>query len=440
MKRQELIEIDKRHVWHPYTPMQEYIERGEPLVIAEARGAVLRDVDGRSYYDGNASWWTALLGHNHPRLIEALHDQSRKMCHVAFGGMTHEPAVLLAEKLAARAPGEMPHVFFSDNGSTAVEAALKMSLQFHKQNGAPERTRFVALEHAFHGETLGVTSLGGVDAFRQAFDGSLPLTVYHAPSPGAHGQTVESAVQSLSGLLERHGSSIAAMVVEPLIQGAGGMLMHPPSYLSEVRRLTREYGVHLIVDEVFTGYGRTGTFWASEQAGIEPDILCTAKGLSGGVLPFAATLTRTEIFEGFFGDPSRAFYYGHTFAGNPLGARVALEVLTVYEEEAVLEGIPERSRRLRGLIERVAAAHPGARRPRSLGMCGAVELGDGADYLNRLGWRVFDEAKKRGAYLRPLGNVVYLAPPLNIPLSDLDALIAIVEESIDIVMREYGKA
>lgn len=439
MKRQELIEIDKRHVWHPYTPMQEYIERGEPLVIAEARGALLKDVDGRSYYDGNSSWWTALLGHNHPRLLAALHDQSRKMCHVAFGGMTHEPAVLLAEKLAARAPGRMPHVFFSDNGSTAVEAALKMSLQFHKQNGAPGRTRFVALEHAFHGETLGVTSLGGVSAFRQAFTESLPLSVFHVPSPGAEGQSNEASLKALTETLDRHGDFIAAMVVEPLIQGAGGMLMHSASYLGEVRRLTQARGVHLIVDEVFTGYGRTGTFWASEQGGIEPDILCTAKGLSGGVLPFAATLTRSEIFEGFFGDPSRAFYYGHTFAGNPLGARVALEVLTVYEEESVLDGIAERAARLGALFARVGA-RPGARRPRSLGLCGAVELGDGADYLNQLGWRVFDEAKKRGAYLRPLGNVVYLAPPLNIPLSDLDALIAIVEESIDVVMREYGKA
>lgn len=439
MKREEIIEIDKRHVWHPYTPMQQYIEKGEPLVIARALGSWLEDVDGRRYLDGNASWWTSLLGHNHPRLVAALRQQSEIFCHVAFGGITHEPAVRLAERLAARAPG-LPHVFFSDNGSTAVEAALKMSLQFHAQNGAPGRTRFIALEHAFHGETLGVTALGGVGAFHGTFSGALPLRVLHAPSPGEGDAGAEArAIESLERLLREHGESIAALVIEPLIQGAGGMLIHGPEYLRAARRLTEEHHIHFIVDEVFTGYGRTGTFWACEQAGVLPDILCTAKGLSGGLLPFAATLTRPAIFEGFLGGAERAFYYGHTFAGNPLGARVALEVLAIYEEERVLEGIPERASLLNAALERLGR-WPLVRRGRNVGMCAAVDLGDGTDYLNPLGWRVSEEARRRGAYLRPLGNVVYLAPALNIPLSDLDELLGILEESVEVVMSDYGKA
>lgn len=440
MKRDELIALDKRHVWHPYTPMRQYIESGEPLVVARARGCIIEDVDGRRYLDGNASWWTSLLGHNHPRLLEALRHQAEAFCHVAFAGITHEPAVLLAEKLAQRAPGLMPRVFFSDNGSTAVEAALKMSLQFHAQNGSPERTMLVALEHAFHGETLGVTALGGVAAFRKAFHKSLPIQVLHVPSPGAPDAQAEPiALARLERTLEEHGSRIAAVVLEPLIQGAGGMLMHGAAYLRAAHAWTRAHQVHLIVDEVFTGFGRTGTFWACDQAGVEPDILCTAKGLSGGVLPFAATLTSPALFEGFLGASDRAFYYGHTFAGHPLGARVALEVLAIYEEEKVLEGVPERARRLAAAFEKLAEL-PGIHRARSLGMCAAIDLGDGADYLNPLGWRVFEEAKRRGAYLRPLGNVVYVAPALNIPLPDLDELLQIVHLSVEAVMKDYGKA
>lgn len=441
MNRHDLIQLDKRHVWHPYTPMKQYIEAGDPLVITKAFGSWLEDADGRRYLDGNSSWWTSLLGHNHPRLIDALRRQSEMFCHVAFGGITHEPAVLLAEQLAARAPGALPHVFFSDNGSTAVEAAMKMSLQFHAQNGSPERTRFIALDHAFHGETFGVTALGGVEAFRRPFRASLPPGVLHVPSPGQDHDpdAVHRGARALESTLCDHGATISALVIEPLIQGAGGMLMYSPEYLRIARRLTEQYHVHLIVDEVFTGYGRTGTFWASEQAAIVPDILCTAKGLSGGVLPFAATLASPQIFEGFLGEPERAFYYGHTFAGNPLGARVALEVLALYDDEKILEGIPERALRLQAAFERMQRS-PRVCRARSLGMCAALELGEGTDYLNPLGWRVFEEAKRRGAYVRPLGNVVYLAPALNIPLADLDELLLIVEQSVECVMSKYGKA
>lgn len=427
--REEIILGDRRHVWHPYTPMGDYLSAGDPLVVARAAGSRLYDSDGRNYLDANSAWWTSLLGHNHPRLVQALKDQADRMCHVAFGGITHEPAVLLAERLVRAAPAGLTRVFYSDNGSTAVEVAVKMALQFHAQNGAPERTRLLSLEHAFHGETWAVASLSGVAAFRAGVEFSGP-DVVQLPSPGVD---EARALLELEKQLTEHGARVAALVVEPLIQGAGGMLMYDPEFLRRARELTEAAGALFIVDEVFTGFGRTGRFWAVDHAGVSPDILCTAKGLSGGVMPFAATLTSERVFEGFLGDRSRALYYGHTYTGNPLGARVAAETLAVYEDEAVLAGIPERAERIRRSFERMGARQ-GARAPRALGMCAALELGGESDYLADSGWRVSRAARRRGAYLRPLGSVVYIAPPLNISLPDLDELLSIVEESVAAVL------
>jgi len=427
--RKELVELDKRFLWHPYTPMQVYLEQTEPLVIERAEGARLFDADGRSYLDANSSWWCALLGHRHPRLVRALVDQAQTLAHVALAGITHEPAARLASELAALAPAGLEHVFFSDNGSTAVEAALKMALQFFAQNGAPERRRFVALEGAFHGETLGVTALGGIEVFRRPFAGVL-LDCLHVPR--ADGGP-EKAFAALEEYVMRHAGELAAVVLEPVLQGAAGMRLYSPDLLRKARALTESAGALLIFDEVFTGFGRTGPMWASQHAGISPDLLCLAKGLTGGMLPMGATLSTRRIFEGFFGDGSRAFLYGHTYSGNPLGARLALEVLAIYREEAVLE-------RARPKAERIArcfaalAERPGVFAPRALGMVGAVDLGTESGYLERAGWRVYDEALKRGAYLRPLGNVVYVAPPLNIPDDDLDELLGIVMESVRAVV------
>lgn len=430
--RQEIIAGDQRHVWHPYTPMSDYLAAGDPLVVARAAGSRLYDHDGRSYLDANSAWWTSLLGHNHPRLVRALKEQADSMCHVAFGGITHEPAVVLAERLVAAAPPGMSRVFYSDNGSTAVEVAVKMALQFHAQNGAPERTRLLSLEHAFHGETWAVASLGGVAAFRAGVEFSGP-EVRQLPSP-AKGEA--RALEALEHELGEDGARVAALVVEPLVQGAGGMLMYGPEFLRRARALTEAAGALFIVDEVFTGFGRTGRFWAVDHAGVSPDILCTAKGLSGGVLPFAATLTTERVFGGFLGDRARALYYGHTYTGNPLGARVAAETLAVYEDEAVLAGVPERAARIAESFARLGRLD-GAHSARSLGMCAALELGgdpSSAGYLADSGWRVSRAARKRGAYLRPLGSVVYVAPPLNIPLADLDELLGIVEESLTVVL------
>jgi adenosylmethionine---8-amino-7-oxononanoate aminotransferase len=425
LPREQVIALDKAHVWHPYTAMDEYIAETNPLVVSRASGCRLFDADGRSYIDGNASWWCSALGHNHPRLVRALTVQAERLSHVALGGITHEPAALLAKNLVALAPAGLEHVFFSDNGSTAVEVALKMSLQYWVQNGRPERTRFVALDGAFHGETLGVTALGGVEVFRRPF-ASVIMDCLRVP---AVSEGHERAFAALEAMLEQGSDRIAAVVLEPMVQGAAGMRMYDPEFLRRARALTTKHDVFLVLDEVFSGYGRTGPMWASAHAGVVPDLMCTAKGFTGGMMPMAATLATRRIFEGFFGGSERSFFYGHTFTGNPLGAAIALEVLRVYEEECVLERAALKAQRIRAAFAAFADI-PGVSTTRSLGMIGVLELAGRQGYLERSGLRVYHEALRRGAYLRPMGNVVYIAPALNIADADLDELLAIVADSV----------
>ncbi len=429
--RERIVALDKRRVWHPYTAMDDYAKDVDPFVVVRAEGARLYDADGRSYLDANSSWWVAALGHGHPRLVAALEKQARTFPHVSLAGVTHAPAAELAEALCAVAPSGLEHVFYSDDGSTAVEVALKLALQFWAQNGRPERRAFVALENGFHGETLGCTAVSGVEVFRRPFAGSL-AEVFHVPSPGDPEVSLERAVDALAKRMATESDRIAALVLEPIVQGAAGMRIYDPRYLRIARELCDRHDVFLIADEVFSGYGRTGTMWACEHAAVSPDLLCTAKGFSGGMLPMAATLASRRIFDGFLGGPERAFYYGHSFCGNPLGAAVALEVLHIYEEERVLEKIVGKAERIARCFAELAEL-PGVARTRTLGMIGALDLAGGAGYLARGGWRVFEQARSRGAYLRPLGSVVYVAPPLVIPDDDLEELLRIVSESVTAV-------
>jgi adenosylmethionine-8-amino-7-oxononanoate aminotransferase len=438
MDRARIVALDKRRVWHPYTAMDDYAERVDPLVVVRAEGARLHDADGRSYLDANSSWWVAALGHGHPRLVAALERQARAFPHVSLAGVTHAPAAELGEALCAVAPRSplgtragLEHVFYSDDGSTAVEVALKLALQYWAQNGRPERRAFVALDGGFHGETLGCTAIGGVEVFRRPFAGAL-AEVFHVASPGDPQVSLDAAVAALAAVLERARDRIAAVVVEPVVQGAAGMRIYDPAYLRAARALCDRHDVFLVADEVFAGYGRTGPMWACQHADVAPDLLCTAKGFSGGMLPMAATLATRRVFEGFLGAPDRAFFYGHSFCGNPLGAAVALEVLRVYEEEKVLEAAQPKAARIARCFDALAAL-PGVARTRALGMIGALDLAGDAGYLARAGWRVYEEARRRGAYLRPLGNVVYVTPPLVIPDADLDELLGIVAESVTAV-------
>jgi adenosylmethionine-8-amino-7-oxononanoate aminotransferase len=426
LAREQVIALDKAHVWHPYTAMDEYIAETTPLVVDHASGARLFDADGRAYLDGNASWWCCTLGHNHPRLVRALQSQAERLSHVSLDGRrTHEGAALLANNLVKVAPAGLEHVFFSDNGSTSVEVALKMALQYWAQNGRPERTRFVALDGAFHGETLGVTALGGIEVFRRPFS-AVVMECLRVP---AASDGFERAFSALEAFLERDADSIAAVVLEPMVQGAAGMRIYSPEFLKRARELTTKHDVFLVLDEVFAGYGRTGPMWAGSHASVVPDMMCTAKGFTGGMLPMAATLATRRIFEGFFGGSARSFFYGHTFTGNPLGAAVALEVLRVYEEEHVLERAAVKAERISAAFAELTDL-PGVSTTRSLGMIGALELQGGQGYLERRGLAVYREALRRGAYLRPLGNVVYIAPALNIADADLDELLGIVAESV----------
>jgi len=429
-RRERIVELDKRHVWHPYTPMGDYLAETNPLVIERAEGVRLYDLDGRSYLDGNASWWTMLLGHRHPRLLRALERQAAELCHVALAGIAHEPAARLSAELVQAAPDGLERVFFSDDGSTAVEVAMKLALQYWSQTGRPTRRRFVALDGAFHGETLGATALGGVEIFRRPFAGVLVECIHVPVADNGH----ERAFAALERVLETESDTIAAVVLEPIVQGAAGMRIYAADYLARTRELASRHDVFLVLDEVFTGYGRTGPMWAAEHAGIAPDMMCVAKGFTGGTLPMAATLVSERIFQGFLGEPSRAFWYGHTFCGHPLGAAVAREVLAVYREEQVLARAAVKAERIARAFDAFSAL-PGVLCTRHLGMLGALELGrassdSGSSYLERVGWRVYTEALRRGAYLRPLGNVVYVTPALNIADADLDELLGIVEESV----------
>lgn len=429
-RRRDLVALDKRHVWHPYTQADVYERQVDPLVIASARGAWLEDVDGRRYLDGNSSWWVGALGHNHPRLVRALCEQAETLCHCSLAGVTHEPAARLAEELAAVAPPGLGRVFYSDNGSTAIEAAVKIAAQYWAQQGRPARQRFLALGGAFHGETLAAASLGGVELFRSAVSGLAFECLRVDPAGG--GDAYAQAFDALGELVARHADELAAVVVEPVVQAAAGMRFYPPAFLRHLRERCDAHDVFLVFDEVFTGYGRTGPMWAADLAGVAPDLLCVGKGFTGGVLPMAATLATERVYDGFRGARDRAFFHGHSFCGNPLGAAVAREVLRVYRDERVLEGVPERSARIAGAFAELAAL-PGTANARSLGMIGAIELappGAEAGYLAEVGWRVYDEARRRGAYLRPLGSTVYVAPAVNIELADLDRLLGVVGESV----------
>jgi adenosylmethionine-8-amino-7-oxononanoate aminotransferase len=369
-----------------------------------------------------------VLGHGHPRLLAALREQAGALCHVPLAGIAHEPAALLAAELVRVAPDGLEHVFYSDDGSTAVEAALKLALQYAAQTGRPRRRRFVALDGAFHGETLGATLVGGIELFRRGFGGVTVDCLRVPAGAAAH----ERTFFALAELVDGYESEIAGVIVEPMLQGAAGMRPYDAGLLRSAREVTRRHGIPLILDEVFTGYGRTGPMWASEHAGIAPDVLCVAKGFTAGMLPMAATLTTHEVFAAFLGDPSRAFLHGHTFCGNPLGARLAREVLAVYEDERVIERARPKAAAIRRAFMALGEL-PGVENARSLGMVGALDLGTGG-YLGEGGWRVYDEALRRGAYLRPLGSTVYVAPAINISDADLEELLAIVEGSVRAVV------
>jgi len=413
---------DHAHLWHPFTQQRGWVGE-QPLVIERAEGTDLIDVDGRRYVDGVSSLWCNVHGHRHPRLDAAVRAQLDRVAHTTMLGLSHPPGIELARRLVEVAPAGLRRVFYSDSGSTAVEIALKMAFQFwqqHPDGSARRRTRFVALREAYHGDTVGSVSLGGIDLFHSIYRPLLFDALRAEPGDAA----------DLERILTAHGDEVAAVVVEPLVQGAAGMLVHPPGYLRSVRDLCDRHGALLIVDEVATGFGRTGRMFACEHEGVAPDFLCLAKGLTGGYLPLAATLTTERVYEGFLGEfeELRAFFHGHTYTGNPLACAAALATLDVFEEDGTLEHVAQLDALLDELLEPVAAL-PAVGEVRRRGLMCGIEL-TGFPLGWRMGHRVVLEARLRGAVVRPLGDVVILMPPLAIGACELRRLVDIVRDAI----------
>ncbi len=421
--RAELIEADRRHVWHPFTQQQSWCDDGEePLVIDHGAGTNLYDVEGNEYIDGVSSLWCNVHGHRHPAIDGAIRAQLDRVAHSTMLGLSHQPAIELAERLIAIAPGGLQRVFYSDSGSTAVEIALKMAFQWWAQRGGPERTGFISLENGYHGDTIGAVSVGGIDLFHAVYRPLLFQTWQARVGDGDH----------LAQLLAERGRQVAAVIVEPLVQGAGGMLMAPDGYLRRVRELCDEHGVLLICDEVATGFGRTGRMFACEHEGVAPDLLCLGKGLTGGYLPLAATLTTEAVYAGFLGRPDeeRTFFHGHTFTGNPLACAAGIATLETFERERTLERAPGKIELLARHLERRVAPLPAVAEVRQRGLMVGIELAE-QTLEERLGHRVALAARRRGAIIRPLGNVIVLMPAPAMSYEDLRRLVAITAASID---------
>ena len=413
---------DHAHLWHPFTQQRGWVGE-QPLVIERAEGTDLIDVAGRRYIDGVSSLWCNVHGHRHPRLDAAVRAQLDHVAHTTMLGLSHPPGIELARRLVELAPAGLRRVFYSDSGSTAVEIALKMAFQFwqqHADGAARRRTRFVALREAYHGDTVGSVSLGGIDLFHSIYRPLLFDALRAEPGDAA----------DLERILTAYGDEVAAVVVEPLVQGAAGMLVHPPGYLRSVLDLCDRHGALLIVDEVATGFGRTGRMFACEHEGVAPDFLCLAKGLTGGYLPLAATLTTERVYEGFLGEfeELRAFFHGHTYTGNPLACAAALATLDVFEEDGTLEHVAQLDALFDELLEPVAAL-PAVGEVRRRGLMCGIEL-TGFPLGWRMGHRVVLEARLRGAVVRPLGDVVILVPPLAIGACELRRRVDIVRDAI----------
>ncbi len=424
---EDLARADRRHLWHPFTQQQGWIEDDSQVVIDHADGTTLFDTDGNAYIDGVSSLWCNVHGHRHPALNEAIRRQLDRVAHSTMLGLSHEPAIELAERLVAIAPPGLTRVFYSDSGSTAVEVSLKMAFQWWAQQGEPQRTEFICLENAYHGDTLGAVSVGGIDLFHSVYR-PLLFDILAARAGDA---------EHLAGLLAEHGETVAAVIVEPLVQGAAGMLMQPDGYLRRVRELCDEYGVLLICDEVATGFGRTGRMFACNHEDVVPDLLCVGKGITGGYLPLAATLTTERLYEGFLGrhEDYRSFFHGHTYTGNPLGCAAGIATLETFERERTIEQLGPKIELLTRLLEREIAPLDGVAEVRQRGFMVGIEL-SARPAGDRAGHRVTLAARRRGAIIRPLGDVVVLMPPLVITESELRRLVTISAAAIDAATAE----
>ena len=433
---------DKRYLWHPFTQQQDW-EAEPQLIITHAEGCYLIDDTGRRYLDGVSSLWANLHGHRHPMLNAALQEQIEKVAHTTMLGLTHPNAIQLAKRLVELAPGHLSRVFYSDTGAAAMEIALKIAYQYWQQvsPAQPQKKYFLSLTNAYHGDTVGAMSVGGIDVYRRAYSPLFfPTIAVPANTPCTCGSqpTCTSCdmpcLDELERVIGQHAHELAAVTIEPLLQGAGGIRVYPPGYTRAVWEMAKRHNVLFIVDEVATGFGRTGKMFACEHEGIEPDIMGLAKGISGGYLPLAATLTTEEIYQAFLGE-GRTFYHGHTYTGNPLACAAALASLDIFAQERTLERLQPRISQLSRGLERLREL-PLVAQTRQCGFVAGIELAQNKNRQtpfppqHKIGVRVIKEARKRGAILRPLSDVLVLMPPLAISEQELSLLLDIVQESI----------
>jgi adenosylmethionine-8-amino-7-oxononanoate aminotransferase len=440
---------DLRHVWHPCTQMQEH-ETLPVVPIRRGQGVWLEDFEGNRFLDAVSSWWVNLFGHANPRINEAVREQLDMLEHVILAGFTHEPIVRLSEQLVALAPAGLTRCFYGDNGSAATEIALKMSLHFWRNTGQPEKTRFICLENGYHGETLGSLSVTDIPLFSATY---APLLKEHlrAPSPDCSrrddGETWEAFSRRqflhMEALLEKHHAEVCAVILEPLVQGAAGMRMYHPVYLTLLREACNRYGVHLIADEIAVGFGRTGTMFACEQAGITPDFLCLSKGLTAGYLPMSVVMTTDTVYDAFYGsyESLKGFLHSHSYTGNALAARAALASLEIFASDDVLARNRLLAEEMRKALAPLAG-HPHVLEVRQTGMIAAVELVQDRrmrtpfDWRERRGLAIFRHALARGVLLRPIGNVVYFIPPYVITPQEIRFMVDVAAQAIDAVTTQ----
>jgi adenosylmethionine-8-amino-7-oxononanoate aminotransferase len=444
---EELKRLDHDHIWHPFTQMRDWMAE-EPCVVERGEGSYLFDIQGRRYIDGVSSLWCNVHGHRKRELDEALKDQIDRIAHSTFLGLSHVPGIQLAQRLVSIAPAGLKRVFYSDSGATAVEVALKMAVQYWQLKGEKDRTQLASLAEAYHGDTVGAMSLGYSDTFHRFHRPLLfpslrlnPPHIYRYFRKMSEQEALKTALREAEEALSKKKKSLAALIVEPLMQGAAGMWSQPRGYLKGLSEICRENGILLVVDEVATGFGRTGRMFACEHEGVSPDIICLGKGITGGYLPLAATLTTEEVFSAFLGEYGefRTFFHGHTYTGNPLGCAVGIASLELFEKEDILTKMQPKILFLKHRLEQDFLPLPHVGDVRQWGLMVGIELVEDKATLagyrpeRRIGYQVILEARRRGVIVRPLGDVVILMPPLTITEDEIKTLLDVTRDSIRLV-------
>ncbi len=448
-KLSNLQERDLKYIFHPCSQMKDY-ETLPPMVITKAEGIYLEDEFGKRYMDCVSSWWVNLFGHCNPRINKAIKEQIDNLEHVLFVNFSHKPAIELAEELIKVVPNGIEKFLFADNGSSSIEMALKLSFQYHKQSGNPQKTKFISLTNAYHGETVGALGVGDVDIFtttyrpliKEGLKGDKP-DCFRCPYEKNFSNCEAECFERMEKLIEENKDEVSAVIIEPIVQGAGGMKIYSPKYIVKLRELTKRYNIHLIADEIAVGFGRTGKMFAMEHAGVSPDIMCMSKGLTAGYYPMAIVGITQEIYDSFYADylEGKSFLHSHTYSGNPIGCRIALEVLRIFKDENILEMIAKKGEYLRKKAETIFKDHKNIGEYRQIGMIGALEFVKDRESKElfpsheRAGYEIYKIALKKGALLRPLGNVIYFMPPYIITEEEIDRMLEICKESIDEYMN-----